>query len=121
VGPLSFSLHYEYTSLGAVALGAAALVAAGVVALGAAALVALVAAAGSPSATGTPAGSDALLQLLQLETDMLHKFHLLPVVDWRDFEGLSFTEWWAKSPTIGRRMGAARREINSQQGLTQKD
>ena len=90
----------------------------GAVALGA---VALVAAAGSASATGTPAGSDALLQLLQLETDMLHKFHLLPVVDWRDFEGLSFTEWWAKSPTIGRRMGAARREINSQQGLTQKD
>src|SRR5437764_15174841 len=70
--PLCFSLHYDYTSLGAVALGAAALVAAGVVALGAAALVALVAAAGSPSATGTPAGSDALLQLLQLETDMLH-------------------------------------------------
>jgi len=61
VGALSFSLHYEYTSLGAVALGA--------VALGA---VALVAAAGSASATGTPAGSDALLQLLQLETDMLH-------------------------------------------------
>src|SRR2546428_8774506 len=110
VGALNCSFNYEYTSLGAVALGA--------VALGA---VALVAAGGSPSATGTPAGSDALLQLLQLETDMLHNFHLLSVVDWRDFEGLSFTEWWAKSPTIGRRMGAARREINSQQGLTQKD
>ena len=63
MGALSFSLHYEYTSLGAVALGA--------VALGA---VALVAAAGSASATGTPAGSDALLKLLQLETDMLHNF-----------------------------------------------
>ena len=63
MGALSFSLHYEYTSLGAVALGA--------VALGA---VALVAASGSASATGTPAGSDALLQLLQLETDMLHVF-----------------------------------------------
>src|SRR5437667_12673045 len=59
----------DYTNagdlFGAVALGA--------VALGAVALVALVAAAASTAAT---AWCDPFLQLLQLETDMLHVFHL---------------------------------------------
>src|SRR5438876_8834363 len=67
-------------ALGAVTLGAAALVTA-------AALAALVAAA---SSAATPAGSDALLQFLQLETDMPHVFHLLSVLDWRDFRSLFF-------------------------------
>ena len=74
-------------ALGAVTLvTAAALVTAGVMALVAAALGAVAAA----SSAATPAGSDALLQLLQLETDMPHVFHLLSVLDWRDFRSLFF-------------------------------
>ena len=89
---LSWTRSTRATLLGAVALGAvtlvtaAALVTAGVMALVAAALGAVAAA----SSAATPAGSNALLQFLQLETDMPHVFHLLSVLDWRDFRSLFF-------------------------------
>jgi len=65
-------------TLGAVTLGSAALVAAALGTVTAA------------SSAATPAWSNALLQFLQLETDMPHVFHLLPVLDWRDFRSLFF-------------------------------
>ena len=65
-------------ALGAMTLGAVAL---GAVTLG------TMAAAASTAAT---AWSNALLQFLQLETDMPHAFHLLSVLDWRDFRSLFF-------------------------------
>ncbi|OLB97681.1 MAG: hypothetical protein AUI02_00660 [Acidobacteria bacterium 13_2_20CM_2_57_12] len=42
------------------------------------------------TAAATAARSNALLQFLQLETDMPHVFHLLSVLDWRDFRSLFF-------------------------------
>ena len=65
----------------------------GAVALVAAALGTVTAALGTvaaASSAATPAGSNALLQFLQLETDMPHVFHLLSVLDWRDFRSLFF-------------------------------
>ena len=92
VDTLSWTRSARAVLLGAVALGAVTLVTAGAVALvAAAALAALVAAA---SSAATPAWSNAILQFLQLETDMPHVFHLLPVLDWRDFRSLFFD--WAR-------------------------
>ena len=51
----------------------------GAVALGATALLALVAAART---TAAPTGSYALFQLLKFQTDVLHDFHLLSFAVW---------------------------------------
>ena len=95
VDTLSWTRSARAVLLGAMALGAMAL---GAVTLVTAA--ALVAAAlgtvTAASSAATPAGSDALLQLLQLEIDMPHVFHLLPVLDWRDFRPLFFGVLWAR-------------------------
>src|SRR5437016_1386109 len=83
VDTLSWTRSARAALLGTVALGAMTL---GAVALVAAALGTVAAA----SSAATPAGSNALLQFLQLETDMPHFFHLLSVLDWRDFRSLFF-------------------------------
>ena len=83
VDTLSWSRSARAALLGTVALGAMTL---GAVALVAAALGTVTAA----SSAATPARSNALLQFLQLETDMPHVFHLLSVLDWRDFRSLFF-------------------------------
>src|SRR2546429_7451929 len=72
VDTLSWTRSARAALLGAVALGAMTL---GAVALVAAALGTVAAA----SSAATPARSNALLQFLQLETDMPHAFHLLSV------------------------------------------
>ena len=90
VDTLSWTRSARAALLGAVALGAMTL---GAVALVAAALGTVTAALGTvaaASSAATPAGSNALLQFLQLETDMPHVFHLLSVLDWRDFRSLFF-------------------------------
>src|SRR5437016_5951392 len=83
VDTLSWTRSARAALLGAVALGAMTL---GAVALVAAALGTVTAA----SSAASPARSNALLQFLQLETDMPHVFHLLSVLDWRDFRSLFF-------------------------------
>ena|SRR5438445_11783986 len=90
VDTLSWTRSARAALLGAVALGAMTL---GAVALVAAALGTVTAALGTvaaASSAATPARSNALLQFLQLETDMPHVFHLLSVLDWRDFRSLFF-------------------------------
>ena len=104
VDTLSWTRSARAVLLGAVALGAvtaalgtmAAALGPVTAALGTmAAALGPVTAAGSTAAT-TTARSNALLQFLQLETDMPHVFHLLPVLDWRDFRPLFFGVLWAR-------------------------